>query len=185
MTRLPSAVFRYRVAGVQIEAFPDQNGVDVQFPWEPAPASHDQLVTVDAFDVDTYPVTNADYDVYLAESGYLPENAYNWLRAWAHQRNDSAFHRAASALARLEAAAPEARSELTVFAGAYYAAADFTVSAGGESRAIPVAAPDGLQTVAFTVKFTGTLATSWTLTDAFPSTDAPNINFQAAALKLA
>ena len=447
MTRVPSAVFRYRVAGVQIEAFPDQNGVDVQFPWEPAPTrSHDQLVTVDAFDVDTYPVTNADYDVYLAESGYLPENAYNWLKTWAHPRNDSAFHRAASAkpapppgagkrpvvhvgleearaycahrgkrlptdaewqyaaqgldgraypwgdaddasrrpplvddaaacpprsdvdaypsgaspfgvldmagnvwqytdeffddhtrgvlvrgsanyrpgastwyfpralrndqhnkyflmdasyerastvgfrcaraapaddrsaaadcvpgagalclrlhppaafvdfdgaaawihcglagtacdrkakatanlthvsgeatsqftnnpsafswtggeptkrtantthgvfatagsLARLEATAPEGSvGELTVFAGAYYAAADFTVSAGGESRAIPVAAPDGLQTVAFTVKFTGTLATSWTLTDAFPSTDAPNINFQAAALKLA
>jgi hypothetical protein len=116
-------------------------------------------------------------------------SAFSWTGGEPTKRTANTTHgvfATAGSLARLEATAPEGSvGELTVFAGAYYAAADFTVSAGGESRAIPVAAPDGLQTVAFTVKFTGTLATSWTLTDAFPSTDAPNINFQAAALKLA
>lgn len=58
--------------------------VDVQYPWEgvsvrahqPAP------LNVSSFFIDATPVTAAAYAAFLADSGYWPADAHNFLKAW-------------------------------------------------------------------------------------------------------
>ena len=58
-------------------------GVGVQWPWEPvATRYHSHNITVPTLWADRFPVTNALYHAYLAESHYTPADRENWLRHW-------------------------------------------------------------------------------------------------------
>lgn len=41
---------------------------------------------VEAFEIDRYPVTNGEFDRFLRESGYRPDDAHNFLRHWQGSR---------------------------------------------------------------------------------------------------
>jgi formylglycine-generating enzyme required for sulfatase activity len=82
MIRIPAADFDFRVEGVEIEGG-DRVGVDVQYPWESAPGRrHRHTVSIRAFYIDRYNVTNAQFRRFLTESGYRPEDDHNFLREW-------------------------------------------------------------------------------------------------------
>jgi len=82
MVAIPTAAFDFEVRGVVIEGYAAE-GVDVQYPWERSPRrSHRQRMTVDAFWIDEFPVTNAGFKAFLDASGYQPRDAQNFLRHW-------------------------------------------------------------------------------------------------------
>eukprot|EP00463_Aulacantha_scolymantha_P001080 TRINITY_DN174_c0_g1_i3.p1 TRINITY_DN174_c0_g1~~TRINITY_DN174_c0_g1_i3.p1 ORF type:complete len:535 (+),score=134.03 TRINITY_DN174_c0_g1_i3:189-1607(+) len=82
MIKIPSANFHFQSTGVEIEG-DDGHGVDVQYSWEAHPQrNHDQYVSIDAFFIDKYPVTNNDYAKYLSTSGYKPTQPWNFLKHW-------------------------------------------------------------------------------------------------------
>ncbi len=77
-----NASYRFVSSGLEIEGN-DGDGVDVQFPWEDKPRrDHNATVDVGPFYIDRFPVTNRRYAAYLNATGYLPDDAYNWLRHW-------------------------------------------------------------------------------------------------------
>ena len=58
-------------------------GVDVQYPWETSPRRmHDQLMHIDAFYIDKYPVTNQEYKAFLDATHYHPSDDLNFLKDW-------------------------------------------------------------------------------------------------------
>ena len=74
--------YRFKVSGVEIEGG-DNPGVDVQFPWEDLPRRHhDHEMDVQAFYIDKYPVTNAQFKRFLDASGYKPTDDHNFLANW-------------------------------------------------------------------------------------------------------
>ena len=89
-TLISAAAFEFKVNGVQVEgagglAGPDKRSQpDVQFPWEGAPTREHpaHVVDVDAFRIDTYPVTNRRYDEFLQRTGWRPRSDHNWLMHW-------------------------------------------------------------------------------------------------------
>lgn len=59
----------------------DDHGVDVQYPWESYPHRfHSHIVDIGPFYIDQYLVTNAEYARYLDQSGFVPEDDYNYLK---------------------------------------------------------------------------------------------------------
>jgi formylglycine-generating enzyme required for sulfatase activity len=82
MVAIPAAEYLFRVHGIEIEGQNDE-GVDVQYPWEnSARRYHSQPVPIDAFYIDRYPVTNADYKQFLDATHYHPADDHNFLRDW-------------------------------------------------------------------------------------------------------
>jgi formylglycine-generating enzyme required for sulfatase activity len=82
MLRIPAGDFDFRVSGIEIEGF-DWEGLDVQYPWESVPKrGHDHVMHLASFYMDRYPVTNADFEVFLKSSGYHPLDGHNFLRDW-------------------------------------------------------------------------------------------------------
>jgi iron(II)-dependent oxidoreductase len=82
MILIPSGEFAFRVNGIEIEGYNDI-GVDVQYPWEDSPRRyHDHSMHIDAFWIDTYPVTNAEFKKFLEATHYHPEDDINFLRDW-------------------------------------------------------------------------------------------------------
>jgi formylglycine-generating enzyme required for sulfatase activity len=82
MIRIPAADFLFKVKAVQIENLGGA-GSDVQYPWESSPRSeHFHLMHVDAFWIDKYPVTNAQFKKFLDSSGYVPADTGNFLKDW-------------------------------------------------------------------------------------------------------
>ena len=74
--------YRFQVSGVEIEGG-DGPGVDVQYPWEDLPRRrHDKELDVQAFYIDKYPVTNAQFKRFLDAAGYKPQDAHNFLKDW-------------------------------------------------------------------------------------------------------
>jgi gamma-glutamyl hercynylcysteine S-oxide synthase len=58
-------------------------GLDVQEPWEDVPRRfHDHVMTLPAFYIDRYPVTNEQYKAFLDASHYHPHDDHNFLRDW-------------------------------------------------------------------------------------------------------
>jgi len=87
MVKIPAGDFRFKVEGIEIEGFND-NGVDVQYPWEETPRRfHNQPMAVKSFWMDKYPVTNAQFKKFLDASHYKPQDELNFLRDW----NDGSF----------------------------------------------------------------------------------------------
>jgi len=82
MVRVPAGEFLFKVTGIEIEG-DDWIGLDVQYPWENSPRrGHARKMSVKAFDMDKYPVTNADYKKFLEAAGYRPADDHNFLRDW-------------------------------------------------------------------------------------------------------
>ncbi|NLF09111.1 MAG: formylglycine-generating enzyme family protein [Pirellulaceae bacterium] len=82
MVAIPAGKYRFRVSGVMIEG-ENTPGVDVQYPWEDFPRRHhDKKLDIDAFYIDKYPVTNAEFKRFLDTAGYRPRDGHNFLRDW-------------------------------------------------------------------------------------------------------
>jgi gamma-glutamyl hercynylcysteine S-oxide synthase len=82
MAAIPAGEFDFRVQGIEIEG-QTWDGLDVQYPWEPSPRrSHRQRLRIDAFYIDRYPVTNAQFKAFLDASHYRPDDDHNFLRHW-------------------------------------------------------------------------------------------------------
>ncbi|MHA6723963.1 SUMF1/EgtB/PvdO family nonheme iron enzyme [Sphingomonas sp. RS2018] len=82
MVAIPAATFDFAVHGVVIEGYAAE-GVDVQYPWEPNPRRfHRHRIALDAFAIDRFPVTNAQFKAFLDASHYAPADTHNFLRHW-------------------------------------------------------------------------------------------------------
>jgi gamma-glutamyl hercynylcysteine S-oxide synthase len=82
MVRIPAGDFWFVVRGIEIEGSDDE-GVDVQYPWENSPRRfHEHFLHVDAFDMDKYPVTNKRFQVFLDATNYHPRDDLNFLKDW-------------------------------------------------------------------------------------------------------
>jgi gamma-glutamyl hercynylcysteine S-oxide synthase len=82
MIKIPATEFQFRVEGIEIEGFNDI-GVDVQYPWEDTPRRfHDHPMHINAFWIDKYPVTNAEFKKFLDATHYHPPDDLNFLRDW-------------------------------------------------------------------------------------------------------
>ena len=83
MSRVPSADFLFRVNGIEIEGTND-DGVDVQYAGEASPRRYHELkMHIDAFAIDTYPVTNAEFKRFLDSTKYHPADDHNFLKDWS------------------------------------------------------------------------------------------------------
>ena len=70
--------------GVEIEGTTEQ-GVDIQFPFESTPGKdHRATLKMTPLFVDKYPVTNADYATFIAQSNYVPADTEHYLQHWTH-----------------------------------------------------------------------------------------------------
>ncbi len=82
MVRIPEGEFTFNVNGIELEGF-DDVGVDVQYPWEDSPRRHhSHQVHIDSFWIDRYPVTNAQFKMFLDSTHYHPKDNFNFLRDW-------------------------------------------------------------------------------------------------------
>ena len=55
----------------------------MQYPWEDSPRRHHRCrMAIDAFWIDRFPVTNAQFKTFLDASGYAPADARNFLLHW-------------------------------------------------------------------------------------------------------
>lgn len=82
MVLIPGDEFEFSVRGVEI-AGGNQEGVDVQYPWEDSPRRiHNHTVTIKPFYIDRYPVTNSEFKRFLDASHYRPRDEHNFLRDW-------------------------------------------------------------------------------------------------------
>jgi len=82
MVTVPAGEFVFKVGGIEIEGF-NRAGVDVQYPWEDTPRRHHyRRMTLAAFHIDRYPVTNAQFKCFIDASGYRPRDGANFLRHW-------------------------------------------------------------------------------------------------------
>jgi len=82
MVRIPGGNFRFHISGIEIEG-KNEIGVDVQYPWEDSPRRyHDHTIAVSPFYIDRYPVTNAQFQKFMAATHYRPKDDHNFLRDW-------------------------------------------------------------------------------------------------------
>ena len=99
MVAVPGGMYQFESSGVEIEggtgpssiggskgrrdAQPTQQGVDVQYPWEPSPRrAHSHALQIDPFYIDKYPVTCAQFSQFLVEKNYTPRDSTNFLKNW-------------------------------------------------------------------------------------------------------
>jgi formylglycine-generating enzyme required for sulfatase activity len=84
MVLIPAAAaFDFRVEGTEIEG-ENLEGTDVQYPWETAARRyHDHVLAIKAFWIDRTPVTNAQFERFLAATNYRPADDHNFLRDWS------------------------------------------------------------------------------------------------------
>ncbi|MGA9505559.1 MAG: formylglycine-generating enzyme family protein, partial [Terriglobales bacterium] len=84
MVKIPSAEFHFKVEGIEVEGANDM-GTDVQYPWEDSPRRfHAHPLQVKSFWIDVYPVTNAQFKVFLDTAHYRPPDDLNFLRDWKY-----------------------------------------------------------------------------------------------------
>ena len=82
MVTIPAGEFEFKVTGIEIEGF-TWNGLDFQYPWEPsARRAHHHRMTLPAFHLDRYPVTNADFKKFIDAARYRPADYHHFLRDW-------------------------------------------------------------------------------------------------------
>jgi len=82
MVPIPAADYDFAVGGIEIEG-QTWAGLDVQYPWESTPRrGHRRRMRIDAFFIDRYPVTNADYKRFVDATQYRPRDAHHFLRDW-------------------------------------------------------------------------------------------------------
>jgi len=84
MVRIAGGDYVFVVGGIEIEGSDDE-GVDVQYPWEDSPRRfHQHFMRIDAFDIDKYPVTNKEFKSFLDATHYRPKDDLNFLKDWQH-----------------------------------------------------------------------------------------------------
>ena len=82
MVAIPAGAFDFAVHGIEIEGYAAE-GVDVQYPWEDSPRRHHRRrMAIEPFWIDRFPVTNAQFKVFLDASGYAPADTRNFLNHW-------------------------------------------------------------------------------------------------------
>ncbi|HXH50488.1 MAG TPA: SUMF1/EgtB/PvdO family nonheme iron enzyme [Terriglobia bacterium] len=82
MVLIPGGDFTFDVHGIEVEGGNDV-GVDVQEPWEDSPRRyHHHRMSIHAFYIDRYPVTNAEFRKFLDASHYHPQDDHNFLKDW-------------------------------------------------------------------------------------------------------
>ncbi len=82
MLAIPAGEFDFVVGGIEIEG-QTWEGNDVQYPWEPSPRRHHRRrMVMPAYYIDRTPVTNAQFRVFLAESGWQPADPHHFLKHW-------------------------------------------------------------------------------------------------------
>jgi len=82
MVAIPAGAFDFRVGGIEVEGYL-WKGMDFQYPWEnSARRSHQRHMTMNAFYMDRYPVTNAQYLEFVEATAYQPADSHNFLRDW-------------------------------------------------------------------------------------------------------
>ena len=82
MVKIPGGEYVFRVQGIEVEGS-DDVGVDVQFPWEDsARRFHEHRMTLKPFNMDKYPVTNADFKKFMDAAHYQPSDGLNFLKDW-------------------------------------------------------------------------------------------------------
>jgi len=83
MVTIPAvADFEFQVRGVMVEGS-DDTGTGVQYPWESSPRRrHRHRMSIRAFHIDRYPVTNAEFKKFVDSARYQPRDAHNYLRDW-------------------------------------------------------------------------------------------------------
>lgn len=84
MIEIPGGTYEFAVSGVEIEG-ENWVGLDVQYPWEDSPRrTHRHVMQIKPFFIDKYPVTNADFKVFLDASHYHPTDDHNFLKSWTN-----------------------------------------------------------------------------------------------------
>jgi formylglycine-generating enzyme required for sulfatase activity len=84
--KIPAGSFEFRVSGIMIEGG-NEEGVDVQYPWEPSARRHHRhTLDVPSFLLMRHPVTNAQFARFLKATGYRPADTHNFLRDWKDGR---------------------------------------------------------------------------------------------------
>lgn len=82
--KIPAARFEFRVSGIMIEGSNDE-GVDVQYPWEPSARRHHRhVLEIAEFLLMKNLVTNAQFERFLAATQYRPADDHNFLRDWTN-----------------------------------------------------------------------------------------------------
>jgi iron(II)-dependent oxidoreductase len=82
MVEIPAGHFNFVVEGIEIEGG-NQVGIDVSYPWEDsARRFHQHVVSISRFFIDRYPVTNAQFKMFLDATHYHPKDDLNFLRDW-------------------------------------------------------------------------------------------------------
>ncbi len=82
MVKISAGTFEFKVTGIEIEGY-TWAGLDVQYPWENSPRrSHLRRMQLQAFHIDRFPVTNADFKKFLSATRYHPADDHNFLRDW-------------------------------------------------------------------------------------------------------
>eukprot|EP00463_Aulacantha_scolymantha_P006298 TRINITY_DN7914_c0_g1_i1.p1 TRINITY_DN7914_c0_g1~~TRINITY_DN7914_c0_g1_i1.p1 ORF type:complete len:138 (-),score=10.12 TRINITY_DN7914_c0_g1_i1:133-546(-) len=82
MVKIPKASYHYISKGVEIEG-DDGHGVDVQYSWENHPQrEHNHVLSINAFYIDQYPVTNSDYATYFGKIRLQTTQMWNFLKHW-------------------------------------------------------------------------------------------------------
>jgi formylglycine-generating enzyme required for sulfatase activity len=75
--------YLFKSNGVMIEGNPLPDGVGVQYPWEQHPSrDHQHELSIPAFYMDKYPVTNQQFYTFLQGSHYRPADTTNFLKDW-------------------------------------------------------------------------------------------------------
>lgn len=82
MVLIPGGQFTFRVKGLEV-AGKNDIGIDVQYPWEDSPRRyHDHVLSIKAFYMDRYPVTNEQFKRFVDATHYHPRDEHNFLRDW-------------------------------------------------------------------------------------------------------
>ena len=82
MIRIPSGDFVFQVHGIEIEG-ENRIGLDVQYPWEASPRrAHYHPMAMQTYFIDRYPVTNAEFKVFVDAARYHPADDHNFLQHW-------------------------------------------------------------------------------------------------------
>ena len=82
MVLISGGDFVFKVRGIEIEG-DDDIGVDVQYPWEDqARRFHEHPMHIASFYIDKYPVTNAQFKLFLDATHYHPADDQHFLLDW-------------------------------------------------------------------------------------------------------
>lgn len=82
MIKIPAVRYEMNVSGIEIEGG-ENPGVDMQMPGEDCPRRHHHsFIDLQAFYIDEYPVTNAEYKKFIDETKYSPIDKINFLKDW-------------------------------------------------------------------------------------------------------